>query len=653
MTWWDVVPVLLAATVVVFAPGGAVLAGLGVRGLPLLALAPAASVAVLGGGAVLVGFLSVPWQPWMALVATAAAAGIAVLCRRWLGAPRPLQRSLHSGSGWIFAGGAAVAALVGALPLAAGMRQVDRVPQTWDTVFHLSAVRYIEDTGRASSFLLNGMVNQRTGTGFYPAGWHVSAATIAEPLGADPMVVANTMVLVLAGLVVPAGTALATRALIPDWRWAAGVGAVLGAVFAALPAMMVSWGTLWPNAWATAMLPALLGAALLCLRQPDRAAWLAVAIGGVGATLAHPTFVFAFGLLGAPLALLALVRRWRGLGAASWRLRAEVAALVVVIGAGLLVMIRSALLDSIRAFRWAPSETMPQALGEALVDSPLSTLGHGVNSASWLLGAVLVLGVIRAAVTPDQWPWVISLALAVGAFAISAGALPDSFLRDYVTGYWYNDPVRLAALVPVAAAPLVAVGFRAIADWLADRLPGRLQNTPRASVVLRTALVPALVLVFLVATGGYAQKREDRLTFWYWPTAGLPERQLVTTAEEDLLRRMDDLTPPGARILADPFGGGALAYSLGNREVVFPHLTGDWSDVALQALRRMPDLGDPGTCEALQELDADYLYVDPELYVGSNPIQQKFEDLDRAPTSGVRLIERADTAALYEITACG
>ena len=55
---------------------------------------------------------------------------------------------------------------------------------------------------------------------------------------------------------------------------------------------------------------------------------------------------------------------------------------------------------------------------------------------------------------------------------------------------------------------------------------------------------------------------------------------------------------------------------------------------------------------ALDELGVDYLYVDTELYVGENPIQEKFETLDRAPTSGVEVMERADTAALYEITAC-
>ena len=85
MTWWDAIPVLLGALVVVFGCGGAVLVAAGVRGLALLALAPAVTAAVLGGGAVIAGFLGVPWQAWFGLLATALGVGIALLLRRLLG----------------------------------------------------------------------------------------------------------------------------------------------------------------------------------------------------------------------------------------------------------------------------------------------------------------------------------------------------------------------------------------------------------------------------------------------------------------------------------------------------------------------------------------------------------------------------------------
>jgi hypothetical protein len=72
----------------------------------------------------------------------------------------------------------------------------------------------------------------------------------------------------------------------------------------------------------------------------------------------------------------------------------------------------------------------------------------------------------------------------------------------------------------------------------------------------------------------------------------------------------------------------------------------------VRLLALMPDLTDPRTCQALEDLDIDALYVDRELYVGSAPHQAQFENLDRVPSSGVELVDRADTVALYEITTC-
>lgn len=654
MSWWGALPVLLLVLVVVFGPGAALLAALGVRGLPLFALAAPATVAILGVGAILAGFAGVRWEWWIVPVLTAVAAAVAWILRRWWGAPEVFRSPTPDRGGRILLGGSVLAALVGAVPLARAIRHVDRVPQTWDTVFHLNAVRYIVDTGRASSLLLGGLNNHQAGSGFYPGGWHVTAATVMQLAGVDPVVVANLMMLVLAGLVIPAGTALASRALMPDWRWAGGVGAVAGTLFAALPAMMVSWGTLWPNAWGTGALPALLGASLLALRRPSPTSWAAVMIGVAGAALLHPSSLFALAFLGAPLALQTVLRRWRGL----WmELRRRVAVEAVVLGsltlAVVLVLTRSNLLASIKAYSWGQVETMSQAVGEAFLDAPLSQRDYGVAGASWLLAGLLTVGIVRAGATRGQRAWVVSLAVAVGAYAISAGAPVDSVLRDYVTGYWYNDPVRLASLVPVVAAPLVALGLRALVGWARSALPVGSGGSARLARLVDVAGVPtAVVLVLVLTVGGYAHKREERLTFWYWPAVGAADRQLATPAEEALLRRLDELTPAGAEVLADPFGGGALAYALGDRKVVFPHLTGAWTPRELQALTLMPDLGDPRTCSVLNGLGVDYLFVDPELYVGHNPAHDKFANLDRPPSSGVKLVARADSASLYRITAC-
>ncbi|MGZ6838932.1 MAG: DUF6541 family protein [Frankiaceae bacterium] len=611
---------------------------------------------MLGGGAIVVGLFGVPWGPVFVLVLTVVGALVGVGIRRTLGPPDAFRPARPSGR-WIAIGWTVAAALLGAVPIARGLRRLDRPPQTYDAVFHLNAIRYIEETGKASSLLLGGLNHPAAGRGFYPAGWHVLAATVAESIGADPAAVANAMTLVLGGVVLPAGTALAARALMPAWRWSAAVGAVMGTLFGSLPVLMASYGTLWPNAWATACLPAVLGATVLCLRVASPTAWVALALAGAGMILLHSSSVFAYGLLASPIIFQALIRRWRRLAANGGvrRVVIEVAVPSVVLALGAVVLEHSATFTAVRTYPRQPYESMAQAVGEGLLDAPLSTQAFGIASASWLLGGLVVLGVVHAASDSRQRAWVWSLVFAVGAFAVSAGAPADSFLRGYLTGFWYNDPPRLAGQVPTVAAPLAAVGIWVIARWLGRMFTGtfglgELGAGPRFA---RLAGVPILVALALVVTGfGYAHKKTERMAFDYWPDAADHARQLVTPAEEKLLRDLPHLTPPDAVILADPFSGGSLAYALGDRHVVFPHMTGTYPLAATETQQLLPDLGNLQTCADLHTLGVRYLYIDRYHYFDGLAAQAPYVKLDIVPSSGVTLVRRAGTAALYEVTAC-
>lgn len=656
MSWWTAIPVILVVLVVALAPGAAALAALGVRGLPLLALAAPASVGLLGSAAIVLGFAGIGWAPWVVPVLVVVAVLAALGIRTWLGVPHALSQPLPPGGMRRFVGAAIAAAVLGAVPIARAFQRLDRPAQSYDAIFHLNAVRYIAETGRASSLLLGTMNSPVKSESFYPAGWHVVAGTVVDLIGADPAAVANAMTLVLAGLILPAGTALATQALIPSWRWSAAVGAVMGTVFAALPALMSSFGTLFPNAWATACLPAILGATILCLRYSGLTAWIALLLAGVGVLLLHPSSLFGFVLLGLPLLVRALVTRWRRLQS-SGRGRRVVVDWVILASialVGVVVVTRSSIFASVRGFPRSPVETMAQAVGEALLDAPLSAFAYGIQSASWLVAGLIVLGFAHAATDRELRPWAWSLALAVGAYAIAAGAPGGSFLRT-VTGFWYNDPPRLAGQVPVIAAPMAAIGVWVVARWLNRFVEGSrvLSGGSTAARVVRIAGVPVLLILALVLTGGgYAHKREARIAFDYWPDPSVTARQLVTPAEESLLRDLPHLVPKGATVLADPWSGGAWAYALGDRKVLFPHVSGAFLPEAQELRAVMPNLTDPRTCPLLNDLKVRYLYVDADPFWAGSGGQLAFADLDVVPFSGVRLVRRADTAALYQITAC-
>ena len=65
--------------------------------------------------------------------------------------------------------------------LVAAFGRPESFSQTFDNVFHLNAVRYIQETGSRSSYTVSSM----TGGGFYPSAWHDLVALLANLTGAS------------------------------------------------------------------------------------------------------------------------------------------------------------------------------------------------------------------------------------------------------------------------------------------------------------------------------------------------------------------------------------------------------------------------------------------------------------------------------------
>ncbi len=126
-----------------------------------------------------------------------------------------LRRGRHSagrGPRWVVIAGVGVGIVVATLRLAFYIGSPENVSQTNDAVFHLNALRYILDTGSASSLDLSGMLGASS---FYPAAWHAPASLVALSTGADLVVVANSMSIAIGAFVWTVGIAWLTQC--DDW----------------------------------------------------------------------------------------------------------------------------------------------------------------------------------------------------------------------------------------------------------------------------------------------------------------------------------------------------------------------------------------------------------------------------------------------------
>ena len=654
MTWISVTPQIFVALCVVLVPGGLLaFVGFRLRWMAAAAVSPVLSVSLVSVAAVLADILGLQWSLLPVAVLTVVATAVAALLRRvWTRRDRPAPAA--AGTPILLAEAAAVlgaAALVGRR-LVFAFGAPENFSQTFDNIFHLNAIRYIAETGSASSLSLGGM----TGIGFYPAGWHGLVSLVSSLTSASIPVSVNAVNLVIGAIVWPLGCIflvqqIAGRRIVPTL-----IAGVLSGAFGAFPLLLVDFGVLYPNFLGVSLIPAVLGILLSVLGLAQRSGslrmmWLLLILAIPGLGLAHPSAFLAVAAFSVPLVVAAVIRRVRLEYAAGRGVRAWSYVLGFVLYAVGVVVLWNSVRPEENTLIWTPYQTQAQAMGDVLAGAPLQTV------VSW---AVLVLTLAGfAALVLRRAPWWVGGIYLVGGFlyVVATGA-PDGDFRDLITGGWYTDNVRLAALLPVATLPLAAVGGTLIVDWLNTRLwqPATARMTARGwSAGRMQAATAAALLVVVVVTAVATQKQNVRDAAM--SAAGnyrlTDDAALVSRDEYELMERLDLEIEDGARIVGNPWTGSSLVYALAGERPMQMHTLAvlDPAEEEIYAGLRNA-LADPEVCPALDEEQVEYVldFGDEEIHGGSHPYPG-LEDLESS--GAVELVDAEGDAKLYRITACG
>lgn len=649
--WFGALPAIAAAAVLLLVPGLVLAVATGLRGLTAVGLAPPLSVTTLALTAVVAERMGAPFGVAALVVGTAVAGVVAFGVGRLLpGATRPrtCRPSVVAGLA-----GAAAGGVCATLAVARGIGQPDVFPQTFDAVFHLNAVWQALHTHDASSLTLGTVAAPGSSSVFYPAAWHGLVVLVAQVSGTSVVVAVSAVSVAVAAVVWPLGCVLFAREVAgtrPGVLFATGV---LSAAFGASPYLLLSYGTLWPNALATALLPATLACAarLLVPRgrsdqldgfDPRRAGVVGAAVLP-GLTLAHPNAVLS-GLLYVTVMVLVALARW-GSGAAATRRRRSLA---VAGGSALLVadlwlVAWSPLFTVTRRTGWPARQSLAQAVGEWVTSAPMRT------PVPWLVSMLVVVGCVVAWRRPGQRWVVIAHAAAGSLFVLVAGS--DGPVARALSGPWYDDPFRFAALLGVTGVPLAALGLEATATAATRLATARSQRAARwrARGGLRPLTVTcALAAVVATVTGGmYAGGNSRVVATWYHG------QSLAGPAERAMLEELPRLVPPGELVAGNPWNGSSFASVLGDRGPVFPHVGGTWDPdrvLLASSLNRAEEL--PAVCAAAQRLDVGYVIDGTVAFWKGDRRQAAYSGLEVAGHPGFEQVAHGGRLTLYRVTAC-
>ena len=158
-------------------------------------------------------------------------------------------------------------------------------------------------------------------------------------------------------------------------------------------------------------------------------------------------------------------------------------------------------------------------------------------------------------------PWWVGGIYLVGGFLyVVATGSADGDFRDLITGGWYTDNYRLAALLPAATLPLAAVGGVFIVDWLNRALwkPMMERMSVRGWQVDRIRGVTAVAVLLLMVVAAVATQRQNvrnaavSAAGNYMLTEDAP---LVSRDEYELMNRLGEEVEDGAELVGNPWNG--------------------------------------------------------------------------------------------------
>ena len=666
--WFSLIPVFLAAAVLLFVPGALVGAAAGLRTSLVIAMAPAISIAIIAGTGVVAPAVGLAWGPVPIAAATALTALALLAARLWIAGRRPGRREVGARRR---PGRGTIAAWCVAWPLSAAVtgytvgrlfNTPDAISQTFDAVFHLNAVEWILKTGNASSLRL--LLEAPQGS-VYPLGWHTLVAAAMRLCGATDIPLAtNATALAVSGLVWTSGCLALTHILLRGRPLALLVAAVMAGSFSAFPILLLNWGVLYPNFLSVALLPALLAAAReLVPTAGARPTGLvlpagALGVGGLGLTQPNTaaTLLLALVILAVARAVTTVRTPPAERPAGALRRQALVSgglAAALVLTWILMRPPRSA------GELWGANYAASSSIGEAITSMPAPL---------WMIWVPAVLAFIGfvAALRTDGYRWLAALHATTGALYVVARSTQDADLRFFLVGIWYNDSNRLAALLPVTAVPLAALGMLVVTRWaraLAAQLSAaqwargareRLAAAGERVRILswwRWVAYPAVVTA-LVLTGPLSTAMSN--TVWLLEQTYLfsPGSPSITPDERALIDELPDLIDKDAVVAVDPRSGAALAYALAGVDTTLKHLLHRHDPEVYVIQDKLNKAAtDPTVCPAVRKLGATYALYFPGKTISDQKPFPGFTHLDTAP--GFELVAKQGDAALYRITACG
>lgn len=452
----------------------------------------------------------------------------------------------------------------------ASLDEAESIVQTYDNVHQYGVLENFIKSGNWSSLAVSSYAasegfNPVPGTGYYPAAWHAMAALIASVSGASTALVSNATNALFAGLVFPLGVLGALRASLGNDAKAVWWGSLMAPVFGSFPWGLLLMWPLFPNAAAFSLLPAVCASFILFFSSRDfwdrlrAACWFI--LGCVALAFAQPNAIFAAIVLLFPFVLHMWVARFRAANYSKIHsvLSACAAALFLIALFGVLWTILYLLppLQGVIQFHWDP--TVPSRLDSF---KNMLLLSFNGKQPQPVIACLVFLGVAYTIRRPKYFWLTLSFIFSMLIYLVSS-SFGEGLIRHYLSGFWYTDPYRTAAIASISAVPLASLGLYAFCSCCIRLLTFKGRHFVAAKRICCIFLAIALGLVPYVPwskVGGEKTNLEGMGENGVALNSGSAAFGMLDRDELSFLNDVSRVVGQDALVINVPFDGSAFAY---------------------------------------------------------------------------------------------
>ena len=624
---------LLAGLLLLAVPGLLVLRALAMPPLVLICCTPPVSLALYVTCGTVLGRAHIFGPAAVLISSLLLALGLSLALSRILNQGAPPRRCLTKSELMRVLLYAAVGLVTMCLVFVRTMHGLDSFVQYDDNATHLGMVASMVDGGNYSILSTSqypaSLPTEQVpweDASFYPNAWHVIAALSCSIVGTSAPIAENATNLAFTAVVFPLGTLVFLDSLFPKKPTISVAGAFVCLASAAFPLRMLTVHGPFPNVAAFCLVPSVctLFLASFPLDGPRRICpkmLVAFALASSGMAVAHPNAIFTCIILLAPYLVLQLIPVWTTRGCPNGKANE-----------GLKTLSLQLITLMVLTFIWVFAQRLPMFFSvvnfvwEVQID-PASLVASVVNGGylirlpQYVLAALVAIGFGRCA-RERSMRWIVVSYLAVCALFVLGLSL-DFVARRSVTGFWYNDPERIAAMLAIASIPLSASGL----DWIAHLIAciaQRLHPFPMTLFpVASTTCIILLAIPFSLANY-YAEKlpliggnSENAFTFAKYQAGGVygfGSEQVYTADERSFVGRVKELIPEGSLVINLPSDGSVFAYAADGLNVYYKSDNPDDETSESRLIRTgLVDIAtDTAVAQAVKETGAQYvLLLDP------------------------------------------